>query len=92
MQCFVYKSQRRDDTYLYLREAGNFSLLPAGLHERLGELSFVIELDLSPERKLARENVATVLADLTRDGFHLQLGADHLPASGLPGIGPELSD
>jgi len=48
MQCFVYKSLRRADTYVYLRERDAFELLPAPLAATLGPLNFVIELALSP--------------------------------------------
>lgn len=72
MQCFVYKSLRKADTYVYLREAEGFDVLPAAIAESLGNLGFVIEIDLSPQRKLARENVEMVIANLDRQGYHLQ--------------------
>jgi len=73
MQCFVYRSQRKADTYIYLRERDAFGVLPAAIAQTLGPFHFVIELMLSPERKLAREDVNTVLANLAGPGFHLQL-------------------
>jgi uncharacterized protein YcgL (UPF0745 family) len=73
MQCFVYKSLRKADTYVYLRTSEGFDVLPATLAEQLGQLAFVIEVELSPERKLAREDVNKVMANLTAQGFHLQL-------------------
>ncbi|MBL8300430.1 MAG: YcgL domain-containing protein [Rhodanobacteraceae bacterium] len=73
MQCFVYKSARRAETYIYLRERDAFELLPATLAATLGPLNFVIELSLSAKRKLAREDVDTVMANLRGPGFHLQL-------------------
>ncbi|MBX3691166.1 YcgL domain-containing protein [Dokdonella sp.] len=73
MQCFVYKSRRKAETYLFLREEGSFGVLPAELVERLGELVFVIEIELSPQRQLAREDVGTVMANLAARGWHLQL-------------------
>lgn len=73
MDCFVYKSLRRADTFVYLRERDGFDAIPATLAATLGPLSFVIELALSPERKLAREDVDTVIANLQGPGFHLQL-------------------
>jgi uncharacterized protein YcgL (UPF0745 family) len=72
MQCFVYKSLRKSDTYVFLRERDGFGVMPPDLRERLGTLAFVIELTLSPERRLARENVDTVMANLRSPGFHLQ--------------------
>ncbi|UXI68532.1 YcgL domain-containing protein [Tahibacter amnicola] len=73
MQCFVYRSERKADTYVYLRERDAFGLLPASLAQGLGQLTFVIELTLSPDRKLAREDVEAVMANLRGPGFHLQL-------------------
>lgn len=73
MQCFVYKSLRKADTYIYLRKAEGFDVLPELLAEQLGTLGFVIEIELSPQRKLAREDVETVMANLIAQGFHLQL-------------------
>lgn len=76
MHAYVYKSQRKADTYVYLRERENFDLLPAPLRERLGALSYVLEVALTPERRLAREDVAVVRANLADRGFHIQLPPD----------------
>jgi len=73
MQCFVYKCPRKPDTYVFLRQSADFGVLPAALAETLGPLVFVIEIELSPQRKLAREDVARVMANLAEHGFHLQL-------------------
>ena len=34
---------------------------------------FVMEVELSPERKLAREDVNTVIKNLDSQGFHVQI-------------------
>jgi len=73
MQCFVYKSLRKADTYVFLRERDDFSALPQPIAETLGGLALVMELDLSPERKLARESATVVMDNLARRGFHLQM-------------------
>lgn len=73
MRSFVYKSVRKADTYLYLREDGAFDAIPAELLEKLGPPVFVIELLLDPSRPLAREDVETVMRNLTDQGYHLQL-------------------
>jgi hypothetical protein len=72
MHAYVYKSLRRPDTYLYLREKDAFGLVPEGVRLPLGLLEFVLDVALTPGRKLARENVAVVIANLTERGFHLQ--------------------
>jgi uncharacterized protein YcgL (UPF0745 family) len=39
----------------------------------MGKLEFVLELELSPERKLAKEDSQKVLASLQDKGFFVQL-------------------
>lgn len=73
MRCFIYKSQRKSDTYVFLRERDGTSALPQPIVEALGSLAFVMELELSPERKLARVSAADVMDNLARRGFHLQM-------------------
>lgn len=73
MRSFVYKSIRKADAYLYLREEGAFELIPADLLEILGPPVFVIELLLDPDRQLAREDVNVVMRNLTEQGYHLQV-------------------
>lgn len=73
MQCFVYKSLHKADTYVFLARRDGFDVLPAPIAETLGKLVWVMDLDLTPERKLAREEAAVVIANIERRGFHLQL-------------------
>ena len=72
MQAYVYKSRRKSDTYVYLREREGFGLIPEPLRDSLGPLEFVLELALTPDRKLARGNEIEVRANLEARGFHLQ--------------------
>jgi uncharacterized protein YcgL (UPF0745 family) len=72
MQAFVYRSGRKPDTYLYLREKDAFSLVPDAVRLSLGTLEFVLDVALVPGRKLARADAAVVRANLERVGFHLQ--------------------
>ena len=72
MHAYVYKSRRKQDTYLYLARRDDFAAIPEPLRAPLGELAFVLELDLTPERRLARENPDVVRSNLASRGFHLQ--------------------
>ncbi|AGA32089.1 putative transmembrane protein [Thioalkalivibrio nitratireducens DSM 14787] len=58
---------------MYLSRGDDFTDVPASLLDALGRLEFALELGLTPERRLAREDTATVLANLESRGFHLQL-------------------
>ena len=72
MQAYVYKSLKKADTYVYLAARDDFTRLPEPLRTQLGALEFVLDLALTPERKLAREDVAVVRDNLVSRGFHLQ--------------------
>ena len=72
MRAHVYKSLKRPDTYVYLAGREDFDRIPEPLRTRLGPLGFVLEVDLSPGRKLAREDADVVRQNLVLRGFHLQ--------------------
>ena len=73
LTCYIYRSPRKADTYLYLREKDDFSQLPAGLLQAFGEPEFSFEFELSPQRCLAKEDPAQVYSNLKLQGFHLQM-------------------
>ncbi|MGL6290478.1 MAG: YcgL domain-containing protein [Silanimonas sp.] len=81
MQAYVYKSLRKAETFVYLRERDAFGLLPDVLRAQLGELRFVLDVALTPERTLAREDAAVVRRNLADHGFHLQFPPPPLPGS-----------
>ena len=72
MQAYVYKSLRKADTYVYLAQRDDFARLPESVRAQLGALHFVLEVALTPDRKLAREDAAVVRENLGTRGFHLQ--------------------
>ncbi|HEY1142375.1 MAG TPA: YcgL domain-containing protein [Lysobacter sp.] len=72
MQAYVYKSLRKADTYVYLAARDDFMRLPEPLRTQLGRLQFVMDVALTPERKLAREDAVVVRENLAARGFHLQ--------------------
>ncbi|KJV35484.1 YcgL domain-containing protein [Luteibacter yeojuensis] len=72
MHCFVYASLRKPDTYVWLNRREAFDLLPEPLVLLLGELRFVLEVELTPQRKLPQEDTEKVLANLGSQGWHLQ--------------------
>lgn len=78
--CWIYKSPKKDEMYLYIPRQDNFEDVPELLLQKFGKPLFVMELELSPERKLARENVETVLNNLAENGFHLQMPPDLKPS------------
>ena len=85
MQVYVYRSRRKADTYVYLRERDGFSCLPEPLHQSLAPFDFALEFQLTPERKLAREDPQAVRRNLMSRGFHLQLPPGETERSGHDG-------
>ncbi|MBK1672142.1 hypothetical protein CKO35_02265 [Ectothiorhodospira shaposhnikovii] len=77
MPCYVYRSSRKQDTYLYLPKKDDFSSLPKTLLDVFGGPVFALEFELTPERRLAREDAAQVMANLKSRGFHLQMPAEN---------------
>lgn len=73
LRCWIYKVDRHDGTYLYLAREADFTVVPAALMRSLGTPQFVMELALSAERRLAREDVSRVMHNLRSRGYHLQL-------------------
>ena len=71
--CKVYRSGKKAETYLYLADHLSFDELPAELREQFGEATFVLSLELSADRQLARVDVDNVLESLAESGYYLQL-------------------
>jgi len=76
MQAYVYKSLRKADTYVFLAARDDFERVPGPVRAQLGELAFVLELDLTPERRLALSDADVVRANLSGRGFHIQFPPD----------------
>lgn len=72
MQAYVYKSLRKADTYVFLSARDDFARLPDPVREQLGSLQFVLDLELTEQRKLARADAAQVRQNLQASGFHIQ--------------------
>lgn len=72
MQAYVYKSLRKADTYVFLSARDDFARLPDLVREQLGSLQFVLDMELTEQRKLARGDTAQVRQNLIANGFHIQ--------------------
>ena len=64
MFCHIYRSNHKVDTYLYLVDKDDFSVVPEDLLRVFGPPEFSFSFDLTEERKLAREDSAEVLQNL----------------------------
>jgi uncharacterized protein YcgL (UPF0745 family) len=73
LDCWVYRSSKKDEMYLYLGYEGDFDSVPSELLKRFGTPQLVMSLELHSGRGLAREDVLKVMANLRERGYHLQL-------------------
>jgi uncharacterized protein YcgL (UPF0745 family) len=62
--------------YIYLAEEDVFDNVPKEIFNSLGIVAFSMELEITPETRLAREDAETVVSNLEKHGFHLQLPGD----------------
>ena len=76
MMCFIYRCSLKPDMYIYLAEEDVFDNVPKEVFNSLGIVEFSMELEITPDTGLAREDIETVLKNLEEHGFHLQLPGD----------------
>lgn len=79
MKCAVYRSNKKDMTYLYLPEADDMSRVPEVLMKLISPVERVLEFDLTPERILAQENAGEVLKHIEEQGWFLQMPQQDQP-------------
>lgn len=87
LMCSVYRSSKRDEMYLYVRKGTRLESLPEGLLQQFGRAVPVMDLLLSPPRKLARADTGKVLAQIEAQDFYLQM-----PPNPLAGTSPDDAD
>jgi len=73
LSCVVYRCSQQQDMYVYLRADLTPADVPEALRARMGALSPVMNLELHPQRRLARVDVLRVIEALTGTGYFLQL-------------------
>ncbi|MDC9728398.1 MAG: YcgL domain-containing protein [Methyloprofundus sp.] len=73
MQCFIYRSNKKSELYVYLAKQDDFSTIPADLFKSIGQPEYVMELEITPDRQLARENAVDILKGIEDNGFYIQM-------------------
>lgn len=79
--CWIYKSPRRQEMYLYVPAQGDFSRVPEALMSHFGPPDFVMSIKLWPERPLARAEAGKVMEQLRECGYYLQMPPEPLTSS-----------
>ncbi|OTA20039.1 Protein YcgL [Xenorhabdus beddingii] len=73
MICVIYRSSKRDQTYLYVEKKGDFSRVPEALLKTFGDPQYSMMISLSERKKLANADIEKVKTALHEQGFYLQV-------------------
>ncbi|WP_058912925.1 YcgL domain-containing protein [Entomohabitans teleogrylli] len=73
MLCVIYRSAKRDQTYLYVEKKDDFSRVPEELLKSFGEPKLAMILRLDGSKKLANADWQNVKQALIDQGYYLQL-------------------
>ena len=73
MLCAVYKSPKKEQTYLFVKQRDDFSQVPEALMATFGTPALVTMVNLAKKENLAMADIEKVKQNLTEQGFYLQL-------------------
>lgn len=73
LECAVYKSQKKDETYIFIPSTTPLSELPEELLKVLGEAEMIMTLILTPDKKMARGTAKEIMKSIKEQGFYLQM-------------------
>ncbi|NDJ57953.1 hypothetical protein GWD52_13295 [Enterobacteriaceae bacterium 4M9] len=73
MICVIYRSTKRDQTYLYVEKKDDFSRVPPELMSSFGEPKLAMLLPLDGSKKLVNADLEKVKQALEEQGYYLQL-------------------
>ncbi|NQY62582.1 MAG: YcgL domain-containing protein [Alteromonadaceae bacterium] len=73
MLCVIYKSPKKDQTYLFVKQRDDFSSVPDGLMVTFGTPILVTLINLATKDKLGMADIDKVRSNLTEQGYFLQL-------------------
>lgn len=73
MLCAIYRSNKRDQTYLYVEKKDDFSRVPEELLQGFGKPQFSMVINLGQRQKLASADIEKVKKSLEDHGYYLQV-------------------
>ncbi|GAB2931172.1 YcgL domain-containing protein [Hafnia psychrotolerans] len=73
MLCAIYRSNKRDQTYLYVEKKDDFSRIPEELMQGFGKPQFSMVINLGLREKLATADIEKVKQSLNEQGYYLQV-------------------
>ncbi len=73
MLCAIYKSSKKEQTYLFVKTRDDFSAVPEPLMATFGTPTLVTLINLATKDKLGFAELAKVKTSLIEKGYYLQL-------------------
>ncbi|WP_333501566.1 YcgL domain-containing protein [Kluyvera genomosp. 2] len=73
MFCVIYRSSKRDQTYLYVEKKDDFSRVPEELMKGFGQPQLAMLLPLDGRKKLINADLEKVKQALKEQGYYLQI-------------------
>ena len=73
MLCSIYKTNVKQEMYLFIPRRDDFTQVPEALLAMFGQPKLVVTMNLTAERKLAFVDSDKVLCSLHSNGFYLQM-------------------
>jgi len=88
----AFRSHKKAELYLFVPEEKGLDGLPNELLVMFGEPEHIINFELSAEKKLAREDSATVIEALKTKGYFMQMPPNEVEKMGNMAPPPERLD
>jgi uncharacterized protein YcgL (UPF0745 family) len=73
MLCVIYKSPKKAQTYLFIKQRDKFEDVPEALMAMFGTPTLVTIINLESKDKLALADIKKVKENLNSQGYYLQL-------------------
>lgn len=73
MLCAIYRSSKKDQTYLFVAKRDDFSSVPEPLMKSFGKPVLSMMIPLKADSRLAVSDPQKVMAALREQGYYLQL-------------------
>lgn len=73
MLCYIYRSSKKENSYLYLGAENDFSQIPEVLSKVFGQPIFVMKVLLDGKRQFVAGSALEIEEKIKQDGFFLQM-------------------
>lgn len=88
----AYRSPKKQELYLFIEQGKALESLPPELLVMFGTPEHIFNFEITPQRKLARENAEEVIASIKNKGYFLQMPPNEVEKLGDMPAPPEHLD